>query len=216
MNVLNVDNKLVNLHHWYVGGRTNMRSLWKHYYNDIDCLVFIVDSSDRDRNAKPPTEHGSSAHELRRLLQDEKLLAGVPLLIFANKQDLSGAMSPKEVGEHLQLGNLCAEDPRPIGVYGSVALTGQGFQDAYTWLGSVIDARRKGTPAPRFNDTKDSIHFSPSDFTKTAPSDTGKDSDSEVGQAADPLSSCDKAPKEMAKGRSSIPSLFWRHLKSVF
>ena len=34
--------------------------------------------------------------ELNQLLEEEKL-AGVPLLIFANKQDLVNAMSPDEV-----------------------------------------------------------------------------------------------------------------------
>ena len=43
--------------------------------------------------------------ELQALLEEEKL-AGVPVLIFANKKDLMNAMSPDEVRQ-LDLNYLC-------------------------------------------------------------------------------------------------------------
>lgn len=49
----------------------------------------MIDSSDRRRMEE-------TGVELNSLLEEEKL-AGVPVLIFANKQDLLNAMPPKEV-----------------------------------------------------------------------------------------------------------------------
>lgn len=51
--------------------------------------VYVIDSADRRRMEE-------TGVELASLLEEEKL-AGVPVLIFANKQDLLNAMPPKEV-----------------------------------------------------------------------------------------------------------------------
>ena len=34
---------------WDVGGQDKIRPLWRHYFNGTDGLIFIVDSTDRDR-----------------------------------------------------------------------------------------------------------------------------------------------------------------------
>ncbi len=34
---------------WDVGGRGNMKALWRHYYPGTNGLVFILDSNDRER-----------------------------------------------------------------------------------------------------------------------------------------------------------------------
>ena len=55
-----------------------------------------MDSSD---NRRMETECGE---ELQKLLEDDKL-AGVPILVFANKQDLELAMPADEIEETLHL-----------------------------------------------------------------------------------------------------------------
>ena len=55
----------------------------------------MIDSSDRRRMEE-------TGVELQQLLEEEKL-AGVPLLIFANKQDLLSALSPSELTAGLNL-----------------------------------------------------------------------------------------------------------------
>lgn len=45
------------------------------------------------------------AEELQSLLEEDKL-AGVPLLIFANKQDLLSSLSADEIEEMLQLSHI--------------------------------------------------------------------------------------------------------------
>lgn len=34
---------------WDVGGQDKIRPLWRHYYQNTQGLIFVVDSNDRDR-----------------------------------------------------------------------------------------------------------------------------------------------------------------------
>ena len=34
---------------WDVGGRDKIRPLWRHYYENMAGLIFVIDSNDRDR-----------------------------------------------------------------------------------------------------------------------------------------------------------------------
>ena len=58
-------------------------------------MVFVVDSSDDDRLKE-------CVEELTSLLTEEAL-QNVPLLIYANKQDLELALEPNEVMDSLKL-----------------------------------------------------------------------------------------------------------------
>ena len=52
--------------------------------------IYVVDSADKKRLSEEAGE------ELAKLLEEDKL-AGVPTLIFANKQDLLNAVAASEV-----------------------------------------------------------------------------------------------------------------------
>ena len=80
-----------NLHFnvWDLGGQKEIRSHWRDFYEKTDCIIFVIDSSDDIRMKE-------CADELRCLVEDEKV-AGVPILIYANKQDLDGSLSPEEI-----------------------------------------------------------------------------------------------------------------------
>ncbi|CAE7546110.1 ARL2 [Symbiodinium sp. KB8] len=80
---------------WDIGGQKTIRSYWRNYFEATDGLVWVVDSADRQRLE-------DCKQELDRLLQEERL-AGATLLIFANKQDLPGAMTAPEIRDFLQL-----------------------------------------------------------------------------------------------------------------
>ncbi len=68
--------------------------------------------------------------ELGLLLEEEKL-AGVPLLIFANKQDLLNALPPNEIAEGL---HLPAIRDRQWQIQPCSAKTGEGLQEGMEWL----------------------------------------------------------------------------------
>ena len=72
-----------------------MRNLWSHYFQNIDALVYVVDSNDTDRM-------NENAETLHDLLQDEQL-KDAKLLVFANKQDLPNSLSPPQICEKLGL-----------------------------------------------------------------------------------------------------------------
>ena len=93
---LNVGNFKFNV--WDLGGQKAIRQHWKNYYDKLDCLIYVIDSSDRIRM-------NECAEELQALLEEDKL-AGVPLLIFANKQDILSSMSADEIEEQLNLSQI--------------------------------------------------------------------------------------------------------------
>ena len=65
---------------WDIGGQKSIRPYWRNYFDQTDALVYVIDSADRRRVEETGVELG-------QLLEEEKL-AHVPVLIFANKQDL--------------------------------------------------------------------------------------------------------------------------------
>ncbi len=74
---------------WDIGGQKAIRPYWKNYYENTDGLVYVVDSSDEDRLAE-------CTEELQQLLNEENLTK-VPLLVFANKQDLQFALDAEHI-----------------------------------------------------------------------------------------------------------------------
>jgi ADP-ribosylation factor 1/2 len=115
---------------WDVGGRSNMRPLWRHYYSKSEGIVFVIDSNDRDRIEE-------AAEQLKRMLSEDELL-GVPLLIFANKSDLPCALPPQEI-----LKSLSLDSTRKYHICQSVATTGQGLHDGMKWLFTAMKAMSK-------------------------------------------------------------------------
>ncbi|XP_042665363.1 ADP-ribosylation factor-like protein 10 [Centrocercus urophasianus] len=76
-----------------VGGSYNLRAYWPLYLSDAHVLVFVVDSVDRSRLL-------TARQELHTLLAEEPRL---PLVVLANKQDKSDALSTEELREELAL-----------------------------------------------------------------------------------------------------------------
>ena len=48
-NVETVEYKNINFTVWDVGGQDRIRPLWRHYYQNTQALIFVVDCNDRDR-----------------------------------------------------------------------------------------------------------------------------------------------------------------------
>ncbi|XP_030883125.1 E3 ubiquitin-protein ligase TRIM23 isoform X2 [Meles meles] len=129
-NVETVEYKNLKFTIWDVGGKHKLRPLWKHYYLNTQAVVFVVDSSHRDRV--------SEAHsELAKLLT-EKELRDALLLIFANKQDVAGALSVEEITELLSLHKLCCG--RSWYIQGCDARSGMGLYEGLDWLSRQLVA----------------------------------------------------------------------------
>merc|ERR1719384_1257718 len=53
-----------------VGGQDKIRPLWKHYYENANAIIFVVDSADLDRIDKGDD---SAASELAKVIQEPQL-----------------------------------------------------------------------------------------------------------------------------------------------
>lgn len=116
---------------WDIGGQTELRHLWKHYYRNADGVIFVVDSSD-----KLVGRMSEAKQALKGVVSSEELV-GVPLLVLANKQDIDGAMKASEIDNMLSCIELRAD--REIKVEECSALTGVGLDDGLKWLSGAVE-----------------------------------------------------------------------------
>lgn len=107
----------------------SVRPLYRHYYAGAKGVVFVIDSSNRERLEE-------ARQELDRIAIDREL-SNVPILILANKQDVPNVMKPEEIQQRLELLH------GPVGkhkwtVQPSSAITGEGIPDGISWLITFI------------------------------------------------------------------------------
>ena len=90
---------------------------------NTDILIYVIDSAD-------PKRFEETGQELQELLAEEKLL-GVPLMIYANKQDLQYATPSAGIAEGLGLHHI---KDRPWQIQPCAATTGEGVKDGMEWV----------------------------------------------------------------------------------
>ena len=112
---------------WDVGGQDKIRPLWRHYFIGCEGLIYVVDSSDKSRFAE-------AQNELEWILDSDEM-AGVPLVILANKQDLPQAVSPADLAGSLGLDKV---RNRKWHIQGTSALSGEGVFQAMQELSSLV------------------------------------------------------------------------------
>ncbi|CEM18646.1 unnamed protein product [Vitrella brassicaformis CCMP3155] len=126
-NVETVQYKNIKFQVWDLGGQTSIRPYWRCYYPNTNAIIYVVDSADAERLP-------DSRQELQLMLEEEEL-KGVTLLVFANKQDLPGAMTAAQVSEGLGLTNI---RNRQWAIFQTSALKGRGIQEGLDWLVNVL------------------------------------------------------------------------------
>ena len=112
---------------WDVGGQDKIRPLWRHYFIGCEGLIYVVDSSDKSRFAE-------AQNELEWILDSDEM-AGVPLVILANKQDLPQAVSPADLAGSLGLDKV---RNRKWHIQGTSALSGEGVFQAMQELSTLV------------------------------------------------------------------------------
>lgn len=111
---------------WDMGGKSDLRSLWKNYLEDADGLIWVVDAADLGR-----------AKELRDTINDiisSENVSNKPLLVFANKQDLDSAVD----AEHLESKMQLVLDSTRCNVCNCSLLSGEGIVEGFTWLADML------------------------------------------------------------------------------
>ncbi|KAH9494757.1 Arf GTPase arf1 [Bulinus truncatus] len=112
---------------WDVGGQEKLRPFWKNYFEDTDGILFVLDSQNEARLAEVK-------HTLFNILNNP-LLSAVPVVILANKQDLTGAMDISELVDRLELTNI--KDRRWL-IQGTSAFTGAGVWESLKQMRRLI------------------------------------------------------------------------------
>jgi ADP-ribosylation factor-like protein 1 len=126
-NVETVTYKNLKLQVWDLGGQGTIRPYWRCYYPNTNAVIYVVDSADKDRIDMAKQEMNAMLHESD--------LRGVPLLVFANKQDIAGAMTEGEVGETLGLAEIKNRQWR---IVKSCTKSGDGISDGFDWLVDLL------------------------------------------------------------------------------
>ncbi|KAG2724329.1 hypothetical protein I3843_01G013300 [Carya illinoinensis] len=129
-NVETVEYKNVSFTVWDVGGQDKIRPLWRHYFQNTQGLIFVVDSNDRERILE-------ARDELHRMLSEDELRDAI-LLVYANKQDLPKALSVSEITDKLGLHSL---RQRRWYIQAACATNGQGLYEGLDWLSSNISSK---------------------------------------------------------------------------
>lgn len=78
-----------------IGGSEKLRCIWRHYYPEVDAVVFVVDAADREGIAQAKEWLHAMMRDMRqpvKTAQGWQTSIASMLLVLANKQDLPGAM----------------------------------------------------------------------------------------------------------------------------
>ena len=129
-NVETVKYKNLNMTIWDVGGQDRIRNLWKHYYENADALIFMIDSTDRPR-------FNEVADELFKVLTNEILVRSLKaVLIYCNKCD-----SPNTVPINDILSNLNLDRYRNVKWHAQEcsAMNGTGLYEGLDKLAEMLE-----------------------------------------------------------------------------
>uniref|UniRef100_A0A3B4A4S9 ADP-ribosylation factor n=2 Tax=Periophthalmus magnuspinnatus TaxID=409849 RepID=A0A3B4A4S9_9GOBI len=129
-NVETVEYKNICFTVWDVGGQDKIRPLWRHYFQNTQGLIFVVDSNDRERIAE-------AEEELTKMIQEDEL-KDAAILVFANKQDLPNAMGVSELTDKLR---LHSRRDKTWHIQATCATEGTGLYEGLDWLSSELEKR---------------------------------------------------------------------------
>ena len=123
----NVEYKNIAFTVWDVGGQDKIRPLWRHYFQNTQGVIFVVDSNDTERFPE-------AREELQKMLAEEELRDAV-LLVFANKQDLPNAKSTADIANALGLPQMRG---RTWYIMSCCATNGDGLFEGLDWLAEKL------------------------------------------------------------------------------
>jgi ADP-ribosylation factor 1/2 len=126
-NVETVQYKKIEFVIWDIGGQEKIRPLWRHYYQNTNGLIFVIDSNDKDRIKE-------ASGEFNNLIKEDELRNAI-ILIIANKQDLPNAMSIPQMSDELQLYRI---RDRKWYIQSCCAVTGDGLYEGLDWLSNAL------------------------------------------------------------------------------
>merc|ERR1712228_623649 len=116
-----------------MSGQSKYRNLWEYYYEEIDGIIFVIDSTDSVRLCvvKDEFEH-LLTHQT--LLENKKQQSKtLPILFCCNKKDLPDAQTTKTIQVALALKQDLLKS-NPFHMTSTNGLTGDGLLNGLDWL----------------------------------------------------------------------------------
>lgn len=121
---------------WDVGGQAKIRRLWRHYYENSNALIFVVDSNDGARIE-------DAAQEFHAILEAPEVQRSLThVLVYANKQDLPHSMDTMTVMKKLGLAEHRNLHRLHWHVQGCCATSGSGIYEGLDWLAQSLRKHR--------------------------------------------------------------------------
>ena len=120
---------------WDVRGSDHIRMLWPHYYNEKNVIIYVVNSNDLRRRWDDGTNRRMETSE--EFMKIVTAIPNVPILVYANKQDLRDSNPVAEVADLLGLKDL--PPSRVWRIQASCAVTGEGLWEGLEWLRTALD-----------------------------------------------------------------------------
>ena len=130
-NVETVAYKNIEFMVWDMGGQDAIRPLWRHYYENAQALIFVVDSADEERLSE-------AREELSKMMEEEQLKDAI-LLVYANKQDMPEAKGVQEVADALALTSIPG---RLWYIQACSANSGDGIREGLDWLAGKLATKK--------------------------------------------------------------------------
>ena len=110
---------------WDIGGQQIFReTLWVSYIDESSGIIFVVDSSD-------PARFPEAKDELWRIVLANPKIKNIPILVFANKQDLPTAVNEGDLAKALDLDKVKLSS---FAIMACSAATGDNLFDGIEWL----------------------------------------------------------------------------------
>lgn len=95
LNTRKVTKGNVSIKLWDIGGQQRFRAMWERYCRGVNSIVFVVDAAD-------PSSWANAKESLQDLVT-KPALAGIPLLVLANKSDMAEAVDERRLAAELDL-----------------------------------------------------------------------------------------------------------------
>ncbi|CAD5184659.1 unnamed protein product [Musa acuminata subsp. burmannicoides] len=112
---------------WDLGTLIRQLPYWRCYFPNTQAVIYVVDSSDTDRLV-------TAKDEFHAILEEEEL-KGAVVLVFANKQDLPGALDDAAITEALELHKIKS---RQWAIFKTSAIKGEGLFEGLDWLSNTL------------------------------------------------------------------------------
>ena len=112
---------------WDVRGQEKLRPLWRHFFQNTQGLIFVVDSSDLERISE-------ARQELSNVLENPEM-EGVPVVVIGNKQDIPRALKAHDIAQKL---SLLQQKANPWHVQEACAKNGEGIYEAMHKLSDMV------------------------------------------------------------------------------